>query len=49
MKIQTICQYCSAGCSIGLNIDNGKEVGIIEKKGSVFNGDKKCTLRITEI
>jgi len=35
MKIQTICQYCSAGCSIGLNIDNGKEVGIIEKKGIV--------------
>jgi formate dehydrogenase major subunit len=35
MKIQTICQYCSAGCSIELNIDNGKEMEIIGGKGVV--------------
>jgi predicted molibdopterin-dependent oxidoreductase YjgC len=41
MKIQTICQYCSAGCSIGLNIDKGKEkefsgnIGVVNKDGFI--------------
>ena len=41
MKIQTICQYCSAGCSIELNIDEGKGPilsgveGVINKDGFI--------------
>ena len=38
MKIQTICQYCSAGCSIELNIDKGKDP-IISGIEGVVNTD----------
>lgn len=40
-KVTTVCPYCGTGCSIDLNVKNGKVVGITSTDGEV-NGAALC-------
>jgi len=40
-KVTTICPYCGTGCSIDLNVRNGKVVGVTSADGEV-NGAALC-------
>lgn len=43
MKINTICQYCSAGCSLELNVDEGKEPTLSGQAGVVNTDGFICS------
>lgn len=41
-KVTTICPFCGVGCTIDLNIKNGKVVGVTGNKDNPVNGMSMC-------
>ncbi len=41
-KVRTICPYCGTGCTIQLNVKNGKVVGVTTDDSGEVNGKHLC-------